>query len=49
LNALSDLNALQKLGYNLDSASQYNFYLLQGISLAQNNSFSQAIASFTTA
>jgi hypothetical protein len=49
LNALSDLSALQKLGYNLDSASQYNFYLLQGISLAQNNSFSQAISSFSTA
>lgn len=49
LNALNDLNTLLKLGYNLDPASQYNFYLLQGISLAQNNSFSQAIASFTTA
>jgi hypothetical protein len=49
LNALSDLNSLLKLGYNLDSASQYNFSLLQGISLAQNNSFSQAISSFTSA
>jgi hypothetical protein len=33
----------------LDSASQYNIYLLQGIAHAQNNMFSQAIAAFTQA
>lgn len=49
LNALNDLNSLTKLGYSIDSASQYNLYLLQGISHAQNNSFSQAILSFTAA
>ena len=49
LNALTDLNSLTKLGYNVDAASQYNLHLLQGISYAQNNSFSQAIASFSAA
>lgn len=49
LNAFNDLNSLSKLGFHLDNASKYNFYLLQGISYAQNNSFQQAISSFTCA
>jgi hypothetical protein len=49
LNALNDLNSLSKLGYNFDTASKYNMYLLQGISNAQNNNFSQAITSFIAA
>ena len=49
MNALNDLNALSKMGYNFDTASKYNLYLLQGISSAQNNNFSQAITSFIAA
>lgn len=49
LNALNDLNSLAKLGFSFDTASQYNMFLLQGISHAQNNMFAPAIASFTAA
>lgn len=49
LNALNDLNSLEKMGYSFDPASKYNLHLLQGISNAQNNNFSQAISSFVSA
>jgi protein involved in ribonucleotide reduction len=38
-----------KLGYKLDSASQYNYELLEGIISCQNNNFNESIIKLTSA
>lgn len=45
-NAINDLKNLVKLGYKLDKPCEYNMCLLEGIILAQNNQFDEAIVKF---
>jgi hypothetical protein len=45
-SALSDLKQLIKCGFVMDSASEYNITLLEGIIKCQNNEFSEALERF---
>lgn len=48
-SALTDLKQLNKCGFVLDPASEYNMILLDGILKCQNNEFKEAMDKFQNA